>query len=1302
MSAWDGEERFSLLLLEEEEYYFRDYSCLYLKDTDTRVPGHLKVCSAALYFVPRAVQEPIFRVPYRSTSHIERVWDDERFLNDDTFYITASERVDMKKNNQNIPYTRSTGLFEFRFQLVYASLDEVLPKVQELWDVAQQIVSKENHQRGKQRLAAIIQGHEEAERFNPGWLEDENEKILVELLGSCVTPLCSQPGRVALTATRIYFQPFNVASNLPIQTYLLNKAQSLIKRTYLLQNIGLEIFFSGRNSLYLTFKSTQERNTLAGLLEQQSDLKLRKRKDRKTWRRDWQRGRVSNFDYLMFLNREAGRSFMDLTQYPVFPWVIQDYGSASLDLSDPQTFRDLSKPIGALSPRRFRDFMERYREQKMMSEWTFTKVPGMLPPLQYPPFMYGCHYSTPGYVVFYLMRSQPQLMLRLQNGRFDAPDRLFWSVLDTWKSVMTLPTDVKELIPEFYSDPSFLINNEKLNFGDRAAGARVNDVELPPWASDAADFVAKLAEALESPHVSGRLHQWIDLIFGCKSRGAAAEKADNVFHHLTYDDIALAQLEQEKDAGMREALRLQMMEFGRTPKQLFTKPHPKRRVAVTGGPLLNPFCGGCFGSSGNAAPSVRPANVLHPTFVQGASSKASPVSKAVERLMSRKRPIREATLAWLEAAARTREPEYMQLSSHTELLPLIKAAQAPGAQGTVMKDVLARALRALAVAPLNCSLILDAGGLQPLSDMLGGNNPELAHQAVAVMSLLTKEDDQRLKTLSGRTVEHILALLPARIGNTPRNAPAQPNGGAFELTGADVRMSAASTIANLSQSLTNRNTICGLGGPMMLLAVAQQEDEVPSVRREAIAALVPLLEDDMRKEELAERGGLPVLVALAQSEDVVLRDLQAASTRCLALLSTSDALKPRLAAAGLLPLLCSAAHPSGEPTADAELQRPAAAALANLCSDPSLAQQLVGSGGMSALVELANSSDREVQRHTARAFWHLASMEGPAAEAAVQSESLGALLRLAAPEGKQGAQMARQALRRLCEDPSVGEALLAEVAKGSAGTAPHITKSPSAYIQQLIGTPGNSEYNTPTDTPSGTPYRTSTGSPFRMSSALRHQNSSTGNLSGDGSVPQGSPLGGRRRHRRMSSGADMDGVLRNTPAPSPLKSQSSGPAAPKPEGAEPLTPRMGSAAPATTAPSHCNAAEGGAGTDTAGGSAEEQAGEVTTAREPPPEDRASSSVEHNAASSSEVDSAAGAAPHSSGGDVGAAASAGAGNEGEAAEHDVFFTPTKTQPAEEVPHAEHVQSHPIASPLTTPIATPIPNGQTGARHTPVQP
>jgi hypothetical protein len=89
-------------------------------------------------------------------------------------------------------------------------------------------------------MGSLLQAHEGSERFNPGWLEDENEKVLVELLGNCVTPLCSQPGRVALTATRIYFQPFNVASNSPVQTYLLNKAR--LCRQY--ENVRLQSSFS--------------------------------------------------------------------------------------------------------------------------------------------------------------------------------------------------------------------------------------------------------------------------------------------------------------------------------------------------------------------------------------------------------------------------------------------------------------------------------------------------------------------------------------------------------------------------------------------------------------------------------------------------------------------------------------------------------------------------------------------------------------------------------------------------------------------------------------------------------------------------------------------------------------------------------------------------------------------------------------------------------------------------------------------------------------------------------------------------
>ena len=55
----------------------------------------------------------------------------------------------------------------------------------------------------------------------------------------------------------------------------------------------------------------------------------------------WQQGKLSNLDYLLFCNLAAGRSFNDLTQWPVFPWVLADYTSNSIDLSDPSTYRQV-------------------------------------------------------------------------------------------------------------------------------------------------------------------------------------------------------------------------------------------------------------------------------------------------------------------------------------------------------------------------------------------------------------------------------------------------------------------------------------------------------------------------------------------------------------------------------------------------------------------------------------------------------------------------------------------------------------------------------------------------------------------------------------------------------------------------------------------------------------------------------------------------------------------------------------------------------------------------------------------------
>ena len=69
---------------------------------------------------------------------------------------------------------------------------------------------------------------------------------------------------------------------------------------------------------------------------------------------------MTNFEFLMYLNSFAGRTYNDLTQYPVFPWVISDYESEDIDLDDPKSFRDFSKPMGALGETRARQFKDRF------------------------------------------------------------------------------------------------------------------------------------------------------------------------------------------------------------------------------------------------------------------------------------------------------------------------------------------------------------------------------------------------------------------------------------------------------------------------------------------------------------------------------------------------------------------------------------------------------------------------------------------------------------------------------------------------------------------------------------------------------------------------------------------------------------------------------------------------------------------------------------------------------------------------------------------------------------------------------
>ncbi|KAF6829390.1 beige beach domain-containing protein [Colletotrichum musicola] len=281
----------------------------------------------------------------------------------------------------------------------------------------------------------------------------------------------------------------------------------------------------------------------------------------------WQKGEMSNFHYLMLVNTMAGRTFNDLTQYPVFPWVLADYTSEELNLNDPATFRDLSKPMGAQTPGRVSGFRESYEALAEIGET---------------PFHYGTHYSSAMIVSSYLIRLPPfvQSYILLQGGSFDHADRLFQSIPHAWQSASCdNKADVRELIPEFFCLPEFLTNINQYNFGNReSTGAKVNNVVLPPWAKgDPKIFITKHREALESPYVSQHLHSWIDLIFGYKQRGDAAVDNLNVFHHLSYRGAK--DLDNISDPQERRITAGVIHNFGQTPHQVFSRPHPAREQA---------------------------------------------------------------------------------------------------------------------------------------------------------------------------------------------------------------------------------------------------------------------------------------------------------------------------------------------------------------------------------------------------------------------------------------------------------------------------------------------------------------------------------------------------------------------------------------------------------------------------------------------------------------------------------------------------------------------------------------------------
>ncbi|XP_047167715.1 BEACH domain-containing protein C2-like [Vigna umbellata] len=422
----------------------------------------------------------------------------------------------------------------------------------------------------------------------PGYVPSElDERIVLELPSSMVRPLKVIRGTFQVTNKRINFIVDNSETSTTLdgsnsnveagkqekdRSWLMSSLHQIYSRRYLLRRSALELFMVDRSNFFFDFGNGEgRRNAYRAIVQARpphlNNIYLATQRPEQLLKRiqlmeRWTRWEISNFEYLMQLNTLAGRSYNDITQYPVFPWILSDYNSESLDLSNSSSYRDLSKPVGALNPDRLNRFQERY---------TSFDDPVI------PKFHYGSHYSSAGTVLYYLVRVEPftTLAIQLQGGKFDHADRMFSDICATWNGVLEDMSDVKELVPELFYQSEVLTNENSIDFGTTQTGGKLDTVKLPAWAESPVDFIHKHRKALESEYVSAHLHEWIDLIFGFKQRGKEAVTANNVFFYTTYEGTV--DLDKISDPVQQRAIQDQIAYFGQTPSQLLTVPHLKRK-----------------------------------------------------------------------------------------------------------------------------------------------------------------------------------------------------------------------------------------------------------------------------------------------------------------------------------------------------------------------------------------------------------------------------------------------------------------------------------------------------------------------------------------------------------------------------------------------------------------------------------------------------------------------------------------------------------------------------------------------------
>ena len=266
---------------------------------------------------------------------------------------------------------------------------------------------------------------------------------------------------------------------------------------------------------------------------------------------------LSNFDYLLLINKYSSRTYNDYNQYLIFPLLYLD--------KDYKLKRDLSKVLSLNKENSvgcYNRAKTNYSENK---------------------YHFDLHYSNSGIILYYLIRLIPFTYQHIlfQSMKFDIPNRLF-SSLNHIFNFFQISEDNRELIPEFYSSFDFLLNLNHNDFGIVTANEKsyhLNNVNTYCKYSFP-EFIIKSRNQLEQSDLS----PWIDNIFGAKQT-FFSEEQPNLFILNSYEEFNELEKIKEKDIPLEEKIEqikeiINFFKFGISPAKVFQDLNKKMNITT--------------------------------------------------------------------------------------------------------------------------------------------------------------------------------------------------------------------------------------------------------------------------------------------------------------------------------------------------------------------------------------------------------------------------------------------------------------------------------------------------------------------------------------------------------------------------------------------------------------------------------------------------------------------------------------------------------------------------------------------------